>query len=53
MAMKKLGYIDALRGLAILGVLMIHCSNYYTSDNYSGMYKQLWVTGQEVFSFFT
>ncbi|CAN5275484.1 hypothetical protein BH11BAC6_BH11BAC6_11890 [soil metagenome] len=43
--MKKLGYIDALRGLAILGVLMIHCSNYYTSDNYSGIVQAIMGNG--------
>ncbi|AHM60281.1 cellulose-binding, family II [Flammeovirgaceae bacterium 311] len=37
--MKKLDYIDALRGVAILGVIMVHANQYGTSD--LGMFERL------------
>jgi peptidoglycan/LPS O-acetylase OafA/YrhL len=30
--MKKFQYVDALRGIAILGVVMVHCGQYGTND---------------------
>jgi peptidoglycan/LPS O-acetylase OafA/YrhL len=43
--MRKLDYIDALRGLAILGVIIVHTDIYGTS-NLSDFFKSVVVKGQ-------
>ncbi len=35
--MSKLGYIDALRGWAVIGVLLVHCSGFG-----AGLYSSVW-----------
>lgn len=37
---EKLGYIDALRGFAVLAVLMVHCAGYGTND-YSALVQSI------------
>lgn len=43
---KKYDYIDALRGIAVLGTLMVHCSIYDKgSNNYGDFFKAFTFTG--------
>ncbi|MBL8002710.1 MAG: acyltransferase [Flavobacteriales bacterium] len=42
---NKLGYVDALRGVAILGVILVHCAQYGTND-YPGVIATVFGKGQ-------
>lgn len=50
--MKKLAYIDALRGLAILGVVMVHTNQYGHLNLPWGIEKIVWKGGRGVQLFF-
>ena len=43
--MRKFEYIDALRGIAVLGVFLVHTTDYGPENDYSGIIEKIFLFG--------